>query len=198
MLPGICPVTIVYQITNSITSQIFPSITGQQIFPRTIIITIRNGVQLRAQRTGCIVVLLLCENIASVVIGVDPRLACCLIVLTGQLAKTVIDICSGRTAIGDRSNIPTGIVGVGIGGATHRPLVDLCTCGSCAGILIGDVGGHNRLCSAFGRNASHTAVGIIGIICTLTIRCCLFQPIIVVVGVACGISGTIQYLGLRS
>lgn len=47
---------------------------------------------MRRPSGGGVGVLLLAEDVAAVVIGVDPRLACRLIILAGQLVKTVVDV----------------------------------------------------------------------------------------------------------
>ena len=114
MLPSIRPVTIVCQITNSITGQILPSVAGQQIAPLTIPVAIGDGIQCCAQRAGGVGILRFSEDIAAVVIGVDPRLARRLIVLAGQLVEAVVDVAGGVGAVGDSGDIAPCIVGVGV------------------------------------------------------------------------------------
>ena len=92
VLPTVAPCAVIGQVADGIGGQCLPVIAGQQILPRAVTITIGDGVQCRAQRAGGVGILLLCEDITTVVVGVDPRLARRLIVLAGQLVEAVVGI----------------------------------------------------------------------------------------------------------
>lgn len=137
-------------------------IAGQQILPSGII-TIGDGIQRRAQRAGGVGILRLTEDIAAVVVGVNPRLARRLIVLAGQLIEAIVDVGGGVRAVSDGGDVAADTVGVGIGLTARRPLVDLCAGGSAGRVLIGDGSGDNGGRAALGGKARHAAVGIVGI-----------------------------------
>ena len=195
--PSVTPFTIVAKIADLVRRQPFAIIGGQQIAPLTIPVAIGNGVQCRAQRARGVGILRLAEDIAAVVVGVDPRLARRLIVLAGQLVEAVVDVAGGVGAVGYRCNIAPCIVGVGIGRAAGRPLVNLRAGGGRSGILVRDAGADNSAAAILGGNAGHAAVDIVGIVGALAACCRLLQPVVVVVGVVGGVAGAVQRLGLR-
>ena len=92
VLPSIAPCAVIGKIADLVRCQQLSIIAGQQILPRAITVTIGDGIQRSTQRTSCVGILLLCEDIAAVVVGVDPRLARRLIVLAGQLVEAVVGI----------------------------------------------------------------------------------------------------------
>ena len=114
VLPTVAPCAVVGQVTDGIGGQCLSVVAGEQILPRAITVTIGDGVQCRAQRAGGVGILRLAEDVAAVVVGVDPRLARRLIVLAGQLVEAVVDVAGGVGAVGDGGDVPTTVVGVGI------------------------------------------------------------------------------------
>ena len=197
MLPSIGPCPVIGQVTDGIGGQCLSIIAGEQILPRAVAIAVGDGIQCRAQRARGVGILRLAEDVAAVVVGVDPRLARRLIVLAGQLVEAVVDVAGGVGAVGYRCNIAPCIVGVGVGRAADCPLVDLRTGGGRSGILVGDAGADNGAAAVLGGNAGHAAVDIVGVVGTLAACCRLLQPVVVVVGVVGSIAGIIQCLGLR-
>ena len=79
-------------------------IAGQQILPITVAATVGDGIQRRAQRAGGVGILRLTEDIAAVVVGVNPRLARRLIVLAGQLIEAIVDVGGGIRTVSDGGN----------------------------------------------------------------------------------------------
>ena len=113
MLPSIGPCPVVGQVTDGVGGQCLSVVAGQQILPYAVTITIGDGIQCRAQRARGVGILRLAEDVATVVVGVDPRLARRLIVLAGQLVEAVVDVAGGVGTVGYRCNIAPCIVGVG-------------------------------------------------------------------------------------
>ena len=196
VLPTVAPCAVIGKIADLVRCQHLSIIAGQRVLPRAVAITIGDGIQCCAQRAGGVGILRLAEDIATVVVGVDPRLARRLIVLAGQLVEAVVDVAGGVGAVGDGGDVPTTVVGVGIGRSADCPLVDLRTGGGRSGILVGDAGADNGAAAVLGCNAGHAAVDIVGVVGTLAACCCLLQPVIIVVGVVGRIAGIIQCLGL--
>ena len=97
--PSVAPFTIIAKIADLVSRQPFAIIGGQQIAPLTIPVAIGDGVQCRTQRARGIGILRLAEDVAAVVVGVDPRLARRLIVLAGQLVEVVVDVAGGGDGI---------------------------------------------------------------------------------------------------
>ena len=197
VLPSIAPCAVIGKIADLVRCQQLSIIAGQQILPRAVAIAVGDGIQCCAQRAGGVDILRLAEDITTVVVGVDPRLARRLIVLAGQLVEAVVDVAGGVGTVGYRCNIAPCIVGVGVGRAAGRPLVNLRAGGGRSGILVGNAGADNSAAAALGRNAGHAAVDIVGIVGALAACCCLLQPVVVIVGVVGGIAGAVQRLGLR-
>ena len=175
VLPTVAPCAVVGQVTDGIGGQCLSVVAGEQILPCAVAIAVGVGIQCRAQRAGGVGILRLAEDITAVVVGVDPRLARRLIVLAGQLVEAVVDVAGGVGAVGDGGDVPTTVVGVGIGRAADCPLVDLRTGGGRSGILVGDAGADNGAAAALGRNAGHAAVDIVGVVGTLAACCCLLR-----------------------
>ena len=165
VLPHVRPCTVVGQVADGIAGQRLSIVASQQILPSGIV-AVGDGIQRRAQRAGGVGVLGLTEDIAAVVVGVDPCLTRRLIVLAGQLIKVIVDVGGGVRAVSDGGDVAADIVGVGIGLTACRPLVDLCAGGSAGGVLIGDGSGDNGGRAALGGKARHAAVGIVGVVCT--------------------------------
>ena len=92
VLPTVAPCAVIGQVADGIGGQCLSVIAGQQILPRAVAIAIGDGVQCRAQRARGVGILRLAEDVAAVVVGVDPRLARRLIVLAGQLVEAVVGI----------------------------------------------------------------------------------------------------------
>ena len=113
------------------------------------------------------------------------------------MVEAVVDVAGGVGAVGDGGDVPTTVVGVGIGRSADCPLVDLRTGGGRSGILVGNAGADNGAAAALGRNAGHAAVDIVGVVGALAACCRLLQPVVVVVGVVGGVAGAVQRLGLR-
>ena len=197
MLPTVAPCAVVGQVTDGIGGQCLSVVAGEQILPCAVAVAVGDGIQRRAQRARGVGILRLAEDVAAVVVGVDPRLARRLIVLAGQLVEAVVDVAGGVGAVGDGGDVPTTVVGVGIGRAADCPLVNLRAGGGRSGILVRDAGADNSAAAALGRNAGHAAVDIVGIVGALAVCCRLLQPVVVVVGVAGGVAGAVQRLGLR-
>ena len=175
VLPTVAPCAVVGQVTDGIGGQCLSVVAGEQILPCAVAIAVGVGIQCRAQRAGGVGILRLAEDITAVVVGVDPRLARRLIVLAGQLVEAVVDVAGGVGAVGDGGDVPTTVVGVGIGRAADCPLVDLRTGGGRSGILVGDAGADNGAAAALGRNAGHAAVDIVGVVGTLAACWCLLR-----------------------
>ena len=95
MLPSIGPCTIVEGITHLIVGNGYAVIRRQQVAPSCIAISVHNGIQECAQRSGGIVVLLAAENIARIVISPDPGFVSPGVVLPNQLTGRVINIGAG-------------------------------------------------------------------------------------------------------
>ena len=114
MLPGIGPGTIGSHITNGITGNGFSIPASQQIAPGTVTICVVDGAQHRAQAASGVGIFFFGEDIARIVIGPDPGLACCLVVLTGQLVGGVVDIagfrCGAAGRFLDRGDITVDVV----------------------------------------------------------------------------------------
>ena len=125
MLPCIRPCAVVGQVTDVVAGQRLSIVAGQQILPIAVAVAIGDGIQRRAQRVGGVGVLGLTEDIAAVVVGVDPCLTRRLIVLAGQLIEVIVDVGGGIRAVSDGGDIAADIVGVRIRLAARCPLVDL-------------------------------------------------------------------------
>ena len=95
MLPRVRPCTVVGQVADVIAGQRLSIVAGQQILPVAVAVTVGDGVLHRAQRAGGVGVLRLTEDIAAVVVGVDPCLTRRLIVLAGQLIEAIVDVGGG-------------------------------------------------------------------------------------------------------
>ena len=92
VLPTVAPCAVIGKIADLVRCQHLSIIAGQRVLPRAVAITIGDGIQCCAQRAGGVGILRLAEDIAAVVVGVDPRLARRLIVLAGQLVEAVVGI----------------------------------------------------------------------------------------------------------
>ena len=104
MLPCVRPCAVVGQVADGIAGQRLSIVASQQILPSGII-AIGDGIQRRAQRAGGVVVFGLTEDIAAVVVGVNPCLARRLIVLAGQLIEAVIGVGGGICAVSDSGDV---------------------------------------------------------------------------------------------
>ena len=125
VLPCIRPCAVVGQVADVVAGQRLSIVAGQQILPIAVAVAIGDGIQRRAQRVGGVGVLGLTEDIAAVVVGVDPCLTRRLIVLAGQLIEVIVDVGGGVRAVSDGGDIAADIVGVRIRLAARCPLVDL-------------------------------------------------------------------------
>ena len=103
------------------------------------------------------------------------------------MVEAVVDVAGGVGAVGDGGDVPTTVVGVGVGRAAGRPLVNLRAGGGRSGILVGNAGADNSAAAALGRNAGHAAVDIVGIVGAFAAGGGLRQPVVVVVAVVGGI-----------
>ena len=119
MLPGIGPCAVGQGVAYGVVGDGFPVIRRQQVSPLAVVVAIGDGAPHCTQRTGGIGIFFFAENIAAIVIGIDPRLARCLVVLTDQAVKfvIVIRICVGP--VRHRQNIAPRIVCV-------RTVVQIC------------------------------------------------------------------------
>ena len=99
VLPTVAPCAVIGKIADLVRCQQLSVIAGQQILPRAVAIAVGDGIQCRAQCAGGVGILRLAEDITTVVVGVDPRLARRLIVLAGQLVEAVVDVAGGGDGI---------------------------------------------------------------------------------------------------
>lgn len=99
VLPTVAPCAVIGKIADLVRCQHLSIIAGQRVLLRAVAITIGDGIQCRTQRAGGVGILRLAEDIAAVVVGVDPRLARRLIVLAGQLVEAVVDVVGGGDGI---------------------------------------------------------------------------------------------------
>ena len=83
MLPGIGPLPVAEDIANGIAGDGISIITRKQIAPVGVAIGIGLGGKDTAQDSGGVGILTLTENVAGIIIGPGPALACPLVILPG-------------------------------------------------------------------------------------------------------------------
>ena len=91
MLPGIGPGAVRQHVANGITGNGLAVVPGQQIAPSAIIGIVDSALH-RTQCAGGIGILLPTGDVTCVVIGPDPGLTRCLVVLTSQLVGRIINL----------------------------------------------------------------------------------------------------------
>lgn len=114
-LPNVDLRAVGQHIANDVTGDGLAIIAGQQIAPGRIVEGIIDCTLHRTQCAGGVGIFLFARNIASVIIGPDPGLACGLIILSGQLVGGVIFVGSGIGAVTYGDDIAVGIVVVHLG-----------------------------------------------------------------------------------
>ena len=91
MLPGVVfQLAVGKDISDGVGCDSISVVLRQQVAPGTVI-SIADGILHRTQSPGGIGVFFFAQNVACVIIGPDPGLARCLVILPGQLVGGVID-----------------------------------------------------------------------------------------------------------
>ena len=121
MFPPVFVCYFLIQISNRIYVELRAIIVSKEIFPTFVIsiIPIKDGVYRldRGKIPGRVGIFFFAEDIAAIIIGVDPGLTRNRIILTHQLIKRIIligDSLCCDAPIGNRGDISAIIIGVGV------------------------------------------------------------------------------------
>lgn len=88
--PGVCPCTIGNRVAYAVVTDSRPGITGEQVTPSVIAVSIEDGVQNRAKGVGGIGILGAAEDIAVTA----TKISICLGHFTGHGPKIEAGVCS--------------------------------------------------------------------------------------------------------
>ena len=93
MLPGVGISSVTGKIAYGIIAEIFAVPIGQQITPGAVTISVVDGTEYRTKAACGVGIFLAAGDVAGIVICPDPGLTRCLIILPGQLVRTVVAVC---------------------------------------------------------------------------------------------------------
>ena len=162
VLPCVSPRAVAQEVADLIRRQALAADARKQVTPRGVVVAIGNGTHRRAEGSGRIGVLRLALDVPAVIVGIRPRLPRRLIVLPHQLVEAVVGIGRRALAVGDRRDVPTRVVGVGIRRRAGFPRLDLPR-GRCGrGIVVADRGLDHGLSAILRVQRRHPPQRVVG------------------------------------
>ena len=114
VLPCVRPRAVAQKVADLIRRQALAADARKQIAPARVAVAIVDGAHRRAEGSGRIGILRLAPDVASVIVGIRPRLSRRLIVLAHELVEAVVGVGRRALAVGDGRDVPARVVGVGI------------------------------------------------------------------------------------
>ena len=194
VLPCVRPRAVAEKIADLVRCQALPADARQQIAPARVAVAIGNGTHRRAEGSGRIGILRLALDVATVIVGICPRLPSRLIVLAHELVEAVVGVGRRALAVGDGRDVPARIIGVGIRRRAGFPSPDLPR-GRCGrGIVVADRGLDHGPSAALRVQRRHPPQRVVGVARGDGSLRRFRQSVVLIVGIARGVGRAVERL----
>ena len=194
VLPCVRPHAVAQEIADLVRRQALAADAREQIAPARVAVAVGDGTHRCAETSGGVGILRLALDVPAAVVGIRPRLARRLIVLTHQLVEAVVGVGHRALAVGDGGDVPARVVGVGIRRRAGFPRLDLPR-GRCGrGIVVTDRGLDHGLPAALRVHRGHPPQRVVGVARGDGSLRRFRQAVVLVVGIARGVGRAVERL----
>ena len=190
VLPCVRPRAVAQEVADLVRRQALAADAREQVAPACVTVAVSDGAHRRAEGSGRIGILRLAPDVASVIVGIRPRLPRRLVVLPHKLVEAVVGIGRYVLAIRDGRDVPARVVGVGIRRRAGFPRSDLPRGRRGRGIVVADRGLDHGLSAILRVHRGHPTQRIVGVARGDGSLRRFRQAVILVVGIACGMATT--------